>query len=247
MKGLKKFVCFSLTLCLSFGAALTSPAAPAKEEPVPTIPQAIHISTGTWDDQAIKVNFSDISYIENVTSSDKALTAAATNFVTGTTSDSTNNYGYIGIYAPTAGTYTVSYDLCDENGDTLSSHSTEVYVNDDMPFKAVTFDGSDVSALADQFLTVSSGKLSVEMNDGYELVSITCTTFDQNGLATIRELGNNEKLKLGKYAAKSKSTTVTSYDYSSSLSAVTEIEISYIDKYTKAAATATYNLKRVAK
>lgn len=247
MKRYKKLICFSITLCLSLGVALTPSATPKKEDSVSAVPQAIHISTGTWDDQAIKVNFSDISYIEHVTSSDEALTASATSYITSTSADSQNNYGFIGIYAPTAGTYTVTYDLCDENGKTISTHSTEVYVNDDTPFYAVTFDDINVLDSTDQFLSSASGKFSIEMNEGYELVSIHYTTYDQNGLATVRELNNNETLKLGKYAARSKSTSTTSYDYGSSLSAITEIEIAYIDKYTKTTETATYELKRLAK
>lgn len=247
MKRYKKLICFSLTLGLSLGISLTPSATPKKEDLSSAVPHAVHISTGTWNDQAIKVNFSDINYIENVTSSDKALTASATSFITGTSTDSTNNYGFIGIYAPTAGTYTVTFDLCDKDGQQLSSHSTEVYVNDDTPFRDVTFDGIDLSEITDEFLQVSSGKLSIEMNDGYELVSITCTTYDKNGLPTIRELQNNNTLKLGKYAARSKSTTVTSYDYGSSLSAITEIEIAYVDKYTKTTETAIFTLKRLAK
>lgn len=247
MKRYKKLICFSVTLCLSLGIALMPSAASKKESSVSAVPKAVHISTGTWDDQAIKVLFSDISYIEHVTSNDKALTACATSYITSTSADSQNNYGFIGIYAPAAGTYTVTFDLCDETGKIMSTHSTEVYVNDDTPFRSVSFDNYNLLESTGEFLPLTSGTLSVEMNEGYELLSIHNTTYDKNGLATVRELSNNGTLKLGKYAARSKSTSASSYNYGSSLSAITEIEIAYIDKYTKTTETATYELKRLAK
>lgn len=247
MKKYKKVICFSAALALSLGIALMPSAATKKESSVSAVPEAVHIPTGTWDDQAIKVLFSDISYIEHVTVDDEALTACATSYITSTSADSQNNYGYIGIYAPAAGTYSITFDLCDENGKVMSTHSTEVYVNDDLPFRAVTLGNYNLLDASDEFCPLTSGNLSIEMNEGYELLSIHYTTYDKNGLATVRELNNNGTLKLGKYAARSKSTSASSYNYGSSLSAVTEIEIAYLDKYTKNTETAVYQLKRLAK
>lgn len=108
------------------------------------------------------------------------------------------------MYADKKGTYKVSFDLCNQKNQKISSHSVKVYAYSDSPFKSVTYDGAkiDPDSIYQTIGIVSNkekGKFSVKMNDGYVLSEITAFTEDKNNQSVQAKIKNNSIVSLGKY------------------------------------------------
>lgn len=184
-----------------------------------------------------------------------------------------SNYGVIGLYATKEGVYKVSFDvLTKKGGAKLYSKTVTVYVKSDSPFASATYAGkSNWYSLQKK----NKGKLSIKMNKGYKLKSIEVGTYKKNApekssyssdsysyidtressSLVYKKVKNNSVITLGTNGNYSSSYYCSKSDYSYSLSssldndilATTIIKVTYVDKYTKKNAVASYYLYRMAK
>lgn len=149
----------------------------------------------------------------------------------------------IGIYAKKSGTYTVTFDILDENGKKKSTEKVKVYADANQPIKSVTFGGKKINTLL--FTTSGSGKLKVTMNSGYKLKKIELGTWKSvktengtEGKLVYKTIKNNAVLTLSKKAAltemKEGNLKKGYYheSYFDSMWADNEIRVTYVDKYT---------------
>ena len=200
--------------------------------------------------------------IKNVKSSSKNLVAAYSGrYQDYSKSEPAGNVNRatISIYAKKAGTYTVSYDVYKKNGKKRASRKIKVFAKGDDPVKKITFAGKDIGGLT----KLKQGKLVVKMNSGNTLKKIEIgtnkrKTTKSTGSKVIETLTNYKTVKNGAtinlgtkcyyYLGEYGNPTDSEYFYSRSatVTSITEIRITYIDKYTKQAETTTAILERLA-
>lgn len=233
-KAAKKIICMLSAICVAVSMLIVC------DTPVlaATAPAKVHIGLKQTYSSNIEVKFSQGDYkIQNVKCSSKNLTYRVT-YVSSTSSKRTYEkdkpwgYGQIGLYAKKKGTYTVTFDVVDKNMNVTSSHSVKVYANKEVGVKKVTFAGKDATYGTGGIWPSGSGAFKVTMNKGYTLKSITMTTYNKSGKATLKKIKNGAKVTLGKYRYISEKTD-TSYSnwWSAELLAQTKFEIVYKDKY----------------
>lgn len=282
MKSIKKLCSVILTLALFVSifssSAFTSEAATKSASQLKkAVPSKVRIfAYNEYSYNGITVYINDYkNHITNIKTSSKNLKAKVTRKTYD--SNTTDNYGVIGLYALKEGKYTVSFDvLTEKGGKKLYSKKVTVYAKNDSPIKSITYAGNtnlyDIQSKA-------SGKLNVKMNKGYKLKSIEVGTYsytDQKDTSkssdtsvsvekgydttlTYKKVKNNSKITLGTipYSNYTYRYSKSSSDYSSSLNiykylntdviASTDVRITYIDKYTKQETTTTYTIRRFAK
>lgn len=145
-------------------------------------------------------------------------------------------YTYISFFAKKKGTYKVSFDVLDSRGNirckktitvtAVTSSSTE------SPVKSIKYRGKDLYTYY-PYTTAASGKLSVKLKKGYQLVSIEIGKQDSSGEYVYTKVKNNKTIKLAK-----KSVYTREYNYQSGgykyqydlLFPHTQIRITYLDK-----------------
>ena len=282
MKSIKKLCSVILTLALFVSifssSAFTSEAATKSAAQLKkAVPSKVRIfAYNEYSYNGITVYINDYkNHITNIKTSSKNLKAKVTRKTYD--SNTTDNYGVIGLYALKEGKYTVSFDvLTEKGGKKLYSKKVTVYAKNDSPIKSITYAGNtnlyDIQSKA-------SGKLNVKMNKGYKLKSIEVGTYsytdqkdtskssdtsvsvekDYNTTLTYKKVKNNSKITLGTipYSNYTYRYSKSSSDYSSSLNiykylntdviASTDVRITYMDKYTKQETTTTYTIRRFAK
>lgn len=272
MKSMKQIVCTILTLCLCVGLFMI-PSTPVSAATTPSVSKNVDVyyypSYPDVNDYAISVNLGTYGKnIKNIKTNSKNLKAKLTSLNLNTT----QNTGYIGVYAKKTGNYKVTFDVYNAKNKKVKSLSVKVRVlsavsSNNYPFKSLTFDGKyyDYSTL----YTKGSVKINVKMNKGYKLKKIEYRTYSKPTVtystSTSKSISNTEKttktangkaIKLGRYASYSgysyvyESTYSPDYNYEShnmytSLLAPTTVTITYQDKK-KQIRTISYTLFRVA-
>lgn len=229
-------------LCPGIVAAATAPEA--------TAPAAEHVAVKQTYSQEIEVVFAEGDYkIANLKSSSSNLLLRTT-YIGASSSkrsyDSEHPYGYaeIGMYAKKKGTYVVTFDVIGRNQEVRSSHSVKVYADGNTPVKKTTFNGSTniYSTLAPK----AKGKFKVTMTKGYQLQSITMTTYNKAGKMVTKKVKNGANVTLGKYRRISEGyKNAASENWSAELLARTQFRVTYKDKYSGEAKDIYYSLYRL--
>ncbi len=274
MKLFKQIICTVLTLCLCAGLLLV-PSTPVSAAANPSAPKNVDVyyyeDYPQVNDYAISVQLGTTGKnIKNLKTNNKNLKAK----VTSLSLSSSQNSGYIGVYAKKTGTYKVSFDVYNAKNKKVKSLSVKVRVlkptaSNSYPFKSITFDGKAYDY--QNLYTKGSVKINVKMNKGYKLKSIEYrtygkpkTTYSTSNSKTIsnaetaksvKGIKNNMsfKLNLGHYANYSASSYAfestyynSEYHYlSTAVLAPTTIVITYQTK-DKQTRTTYYTLYRVA-
>lgn len=255
----KKIICTILSLCILTGytlsAALTTNA--SEDENIPaSAPAALSFNFDdvcSGADYAIDVNLGTYGYrVTNVQTNNSNLVAKLTK----NTKSSTASYAYIGLYAKEAGSYLVTWDICNVNGNVIQNLKTQIQIlapADASPFQELTFAGQTDfdSCITD----AESGKLSVKLNENYKLNDISVITYDKTGTATRRKVSNNTEITLGIYARRSESESsygsaqsdnyYYSHSVNTSVMAETKLLITVSDS-AKEQHTYTYRIYRIA-
>ena len=223
-----------------------APATEARAAAKATVTKAVHIELDYGDDFAIEVEFAEKGdQIKNLKTSSKNIIAKVTNKYLSYQYGSKKNTANIGLFAKKEGTYTVSFDIVNADGKKVSSHSVKVYANEERAIKSVKFAGpQDFSGVTSK----TKGKLSVMMNKGYKLNKIVVQTYDKDGQRKSETVKNNSTITLGKYPRIYgwKKEPCYYYNWGTSITAETDIEIFYTDKYTKSEESITYVMHRLA-
>ncbi len=269
MKLFKQIFCTVLTLCLCAGLLLV-PSTPVSAATNPSAPKNVDVfysERSPYDDNAISVQLgTNGKNIKNVKTNNPNLKAK----VTSLSIDSSQNSGYIGVYAKKTGTYKVSFDVYNAKNKKVKSLSVKVRVlkptvSNHYPFKSITFDGKTYDS--QNLYTKDSVKINVKMNKGYTLKKIEYRTFSKPKTAystsnvktisnaetakSIKKIKNNMsfKLNLGHYANYSASSyayyNYESHSMSTAVLAPTTVVITYQTK-DKQTRTSYFTLYRVA-
>ncbi len=264
-KMLQRFFLLATLLVTFLAVGMVSEASTAES----TVPKKVRIYYGDVNYSAIQVKYGEPgSQIKNLKTSNKNLKAKQSfqNISIDSYDDMSyedDNTAEISLYAKKKGTYKVTFDICDADGNTLEKGvEVTVYAQNDSPFKKVTFNGKDTWLMQ----TKGSGKFKVVMNKGYKLKKIEYSTTTiqpieseegYKSVETWKTIKNGKKIKLNKtpgYYAYSYSygEATDSYYRNRSywrdpLTAYTYVKITYVDKYTKELTTTTYSLRTLAK
>lgn len=198
----KRIIAMVFVACLA-AAVLMVPDAEAYAQAAIT-PKKVTVSEGSISYASIRVDYSKgDAQLKNIKSSSPNLIARQTRQYCSEYSDS--NYAEIGLYAKKAGSYRVTFDVCDANGNKVSSHKVKVKAvkrNSDYtyPIKEVTFAGKQFSY---ELLTPKKkGKFRVALNKGYKLKSIEMEYYDADGRSQRKTVKNNADVALGLYTYK---------------------------------------------
>ncbi len=108
----------------------------------------------------------------------------------------------ISFFAKKAGTYKVTFDVIKADGSIRCKKTITVTTNYsyDSPIKAFKYGGKLLYEYG-QYLTKTSGKVSVQMNKGYKFVRMEIGKPDSKGSYTYKKIKNNANIKLvTKYA-----------------------------------------------
>lgn len=256
MKSLRKLQCIILTFVLVFVSVFSTTVIAADDI---TIPKAVHIYSQSVDDRAISIKLPEVGdKITDLKTSSTNLVAKQTNYRTSTYDEESTEVG-IGLYAKKDGKYTLSFKVCNKDGEEKQSSTITVYVNNDRAIKSATFRGKDFGGIQ----TVDSGAVKVTMNAGYKLVSLEYgsykSTKDDKGNVSsnmvYKAFKNGETIKLGtepyKYSYSSSydmgdGNKSISESMSTSLYAWTNVRITYIDKYTNEKTETQYSIYKLA-
>lgn len=238
----KRTLSFLAAICMLI-TCLMIPNGPAAAS---TSPKQAHVWVKETGRFTVKFDEGDYK-IANLKSSNKNLLLRTT-YVSASARkrdyDKDNPWGYaeVGIYAKKKGTYTVTFDVVDKQNTVRKSHSLKVYATTDSAIKKVTFAGSmEFYGIAPK----AKGKFKVTMTKGYQLKSITMTTYNKAGKAITKKIKNGSNITLGSYRSKNiYESSKEREDWNADLLAATEIRITYKDKYTKDIDTAYYTLYR---
>lgn len=259
MRSYKKVIYAFLALCLLLGSPLfVTTIAQASETATiaasaPDVLSFYYQDVCNGADYAIDVNLGTNGYrVTNVQTNSEDLVAKLTKNIKSPDAA----YAYLGLYAKKAGSYRVTCDICNVNGNVIQDLEIKVNIlasTNDSPFKKLTFAGEEdfVGTVTDK----ESGKLTIEMNENYTLNGISVTTYDKTGTATHSTVSNNENIILGKYAKRSESENSygsknsNSYYYShsvnTSMMAETKLAITVTDPAGDAH-TYSYSIYRIA-
>ena len=266
---LKKAACFFLAVCMAASvAAVPNTQAYAKAT---VNSNKVNITANAIYSSQIEVTYSQgDAQIKNIKTSSRNLIAKQTyqDYHGEDRYYSERPYGYarIGLYAKKAGNYKVTFDVCDAEGNKVSSHTVQVKAGDSAryssPIKDATFAGKEILY---QLSSKKSGKFKVTMNKGYRLKSITMETYNASGRLVSKKIKNNAKVTLGEYTYKyenegkyydydydpvtfeEKRTERWYYNLSTELFARTEFRVEYVNNKTKTTGTVYYTLYRVPK
>lgn len=230
MKRIKKWVSVLLVLSVMISLLVISEQetqAAAKA----SVAKAVHLNVGAIHEDTITIYFAHAwDHVENLKTSSKNLKAKITSVSIFKYNQGMNSTS-ITLYTNKKGTYTVSFDICDESGKTVSSHKVKVYANTDRAIKSVTYAGKQAYGFTDK----AKGKLAVTMNKGYTLKKIVLETYDKAGEQKMRTVKNNSTVELGKYPYFYENGEMYKdhYNMRTLITATTGIRVYYIDKYTK--------------
>lgn len=227
MKRIKKWVSVMLALSVMISLLMI----PAQETQA-SVTKGVHLYVGTCKDDAITITFvDDWDHVENLKTSSKNLKAKITSVNISTYNQQAPNSSKIALYASKEGTYTVSFDICNEFDEKVSSHTVKVYANTDHAIKSVTYAGKQTYGFTDE----AKGKLAITMNKGYTLKKIVLETYNKAGEQKTKIVKNNSTVELGKYPYFYEYGEMYKdyYNMNTSLMAITGIRVYYIDKYTK--------------
>ena len=209
MHSYKKVICAILTLCLLLGSPLFAATVAQASETETVAASAPDVLSFYYDDvssgadYAIDISLGTYGYrATNVQTNSKDLVAKLTK----NSKSSTAAYAYIGLYAKKAGSYIVTCDICNVNGNVIQELEMKVNIlasPNTSPFQTLTFAGD--ADFAGKVTDLESGELSVEMNKNYTLNEISVTTYNKDGSASKSTISDPTDITLGKYAKKSES------------------------------------------
>lgn len=243
MRSHKKAICAVLSLCLFTGSPLLVTTIAKASQTTTTAASAPDALSFDYDDvsggadYAIDVSLGTYGYrVANVQTNSKDLVAKLTK----NTKSPNASYAYIGLYAKQAGSYLVTCDICNVNGNVIQELEVKVDIlapTKDSPFQTLTFAGEE--DFADKVTELESGKLSVKMNEDYVLDQISVITYDATGKSTRSTVSNNTDITLGKYAKRTESknsygsknsdTYYYSHSVSTSMMAETKLALTVTD------------------
>ena len=246
MKTIKKL--FSFLLVFIMLAALTPATVDAAaKDTIPTKVRFYYYQSSN----AITINLADMTQsIGNVTTNSKNLTA----MITGSDYNSQQSDGYddpeaknqyrIGLRRTKEGTYTVSFDILDENNKKVETKKIKVYAYS-RPVKSITFDGKEI----DNELSGKSAKVKVALTSGNTIKKLEYGVYEleKENEDSIRseevykKFKNGEKVVFGTqpyYYLSQYSDVQDNYSneykyFDTDMEAPTYIRITYYDKYTK--------------
>lgn len=262
---------YAAALCL-FAVCLLFSASDAKADYVydntngVSYNDTVHISKGYADKWAyggaayVSVNLdNEGDRVTNVKSKSKYVLAKKTSESYDITTDTqwdetqgqnvqitTENYynTFISFFGKKKGSYKVTFDVVDKNGNKKCTKTIKVYVDKYVTttsaIKSVTYAGKDIWEYY-PYCSKKSGKLKVKLNKGYSLVSITVNKRNSNGDWTGKKVKNGKKITLAKsekYTIKN-DYWITTYN---PLFPETQIQISVKNKKTKEVTTYYYSL-----
>jgi hypothetical protein len=229
-----------LTLLPANASAIT-------KDNIPTKVRFYHYS----DESAITIELADATQsIDNIKTDSKNLFAMLTgselNQEQGSNTDGANNKNSytIGLRSKKNGTYTVSFDIVDENDKKVETKEIKVYAFDS-PIKSITFDGKIMDG---NDLTGKSAKVKVTLTSGntikkleYGVYKIEKEENSSRSEVVYKSFKNGEKITFGTkayYYSNEYSNELEDYSYQSKnfntgMDAPTYINITYYDKYTK--------------
>ncbi len=270
MKLFKQTICAVLTLCLCTGLLLV-PSAPVFAADSPNAPKAVDVfyykNFPLVNDSAIPVQLGTSGKnIKNVKTSDKNLKAKVTRLSVSTS----QNSGYIGVYAKKTGKYKVSFDVYNAKNKKIKTLSVKVNViepdaSNASPFKSVTFDNKEYN-FENTVYSKNSVKINVKMNNGYKLKRIeykayskpasrstSSNSINYSNSEVTKTVTNGKSIKLGHYASyhgydfsySSGTYSSESYSRSTGIMAPTTVIITYLDKNKNTISTS-YTLYRIA-
>lgn len=241
-KGKRRIVCALSALCMM----LTLLVVPTGQAAASVAPQKEHIQVKQRDSFIVEFEKGDYK-IANLKANNSNLilrTTYVNSFDKESSYETEHPYGYaeIGMYAKKKGTYTVTFDVIGRGNTVRKSHSVKVYATNDYAIKKAEFAGKT------EFYGISSkakGKFKVTMTKGYQLKSISVTTYNKAGKAVTKKVKNGQAITLGKYRSKRIYEQSSKWDdWYADLLAETEITVTYKDKYTREEKTAYYTLFR---
>ena len=222
----------------------------ANAETKNTIPTKIRMYNRT-DERAIEIELADITQsIGNVKTDSKNLFAKVTS------SELNQEQGYqtdqmvnknkftVGLRSKKNGSYTVSFDILNKDGNKVETKKVKVYAYSS-PVKSITFGGKTKD---DHILAGKSAKVKVTLNKGnkidkleygvYKLVEDEYSIMSEEVYKTFK---NGANVTFGKMPSYYESNYSSEYDdylfisnfFSNGMDAPTFIRITYYDKYTK--------------
>lgn len=251
MQLMKKMLSCFLTATLLLGLLLSNET---EVKAATKVPDKVRIHTNM---ESMDLNFSYAAYgdkVINIKTSSKNLKAKVTyiNQETGILSSNTLEGG-ISLYASKKGKYTVSFDMVNASGTLRKHYKVTVYAFDDAAIKSVTvgknvLDDTQYSC----YLKGSSGKVTVKLNSGYKLKKIEYGVWNNaKNEMVYKTIRNMSKIKysttLVEFNQEYSSTDLSYHTYMSSLAALTELRITYIDKYSRGTLTESYYLYKLVK
>lgn len=255
----KKIICTILSLCILTGCTLSDAATAnaGEDETIPaSAPDALSFyydDVCNGADYAIDVSLGTYGYrVANVQTNSSNLVAKLTK----NTKSTNAAYAYLGLYAKEAGSYLVTCDICNVNGNVIQELKIKVHIlasTDTSPFQKLTFAGAE--DFASNVTELESGKLSVTLNENYVLDEISVITYDETGMSTRSTVSNNTDIALGKYAKRTESKSsygskdsdsyYSSHSVNTSMMAETKLAITVTDP-TGAKNTYSYSIYRIA-
>ena len=234
MKKIGKILCFCM---LFLGFSMNAISLRAEE----TVPEtgytvegmrfnwkdgAVHIKTKDYGVNEIRINMSQENYtVKNVKSSSKNLrfwtsrTCVVKHYENEEDKDyySMEKRVYLSMFAKKSGSYKVSFDVCDKEGNCLGSETLKVFASKDTGIKSFQVAGKKIS-LSSHTVAVFKENVTVKvsLNKGYKLKKIERLYEKKNyDLVSKKKIKNGQKVKVSK-------------KYRSTL-----IRVTYVDKYTK--------------
>lgn len=234
MKKTGKILCFCM---LFLGFFINTISLKAKE----TVPEtgytvkgmrfnwedgAAHIKTKDYGVNEIRIDLAQVDYtVKNVKSSSKNLRfwTSRTCVIKHYENESAKDYYklekkvYLAMFAKKSGSYTVSFDVFDKDGNLLGSESLKVFASNETGIKSFQVAGKKIS-LSDETTVVFKENVTVKvsLNKGYKLKKMErLYTNKDYKLVSKKKIKNGQKVKVNK-------------KYVNTL-----IRVTYVDKYTK--------------
>lgn len=220
-----------------------------------TIPKKVRVYTGSVDEFSFKLEPGEYFKIASA----KGLKYKITDMDWSTSSTSTESTGAISVYAAKSGKYTMKVDIYKAATDKKAASATiTIFAQSDSPFKTVLINGKDRSQYNHYLTKDKAVTIKVTMNKGYTLKKLEYGVYGKptvkNDSSTSKTSSNDMIYKTFKNGSK---ITLGTYGYyylnqysyedtynngansyknqylSGSLTAPTQIKVTYIDKYTK--------------
>lgn len=244
---MKKMICMIIMLTMLINISTTSKAVIdviMTDTPYTLLPTKETITTGEITTIRIGVGSSAES-ISNIKSKNKNLKAKL--YVTCNDDTSGGKWYLVHLYSKKSGIYKVTYTYTNANGQ-QSKKTLKVKVTKEEPIKYVKLGKKSLTNENVNIVTANRAKLSIKMNKGYkikkiELIKNEYTSTGSTTKVTTR-VKNNSKIKVSNipFTVIYRRANSTIYTYKKSISAETDIVITYKDKYSKRNKTITYTL-----